>query len=346
MNIQKLKKALLTEEGQIVDKFLSIGLVVVVVLTVAILLGNIIYQTAVEKDEWKKQAKENEFLLKHNSNWEFNSSFLVLCADEKPASRYRGNNDISLLFVFKTERTYVFSFPRDMLVYVPEKGYWLINSLYPYLSGYGATRWFEQNCGLKIDNFIVIDIHKARKLIKKLKKLPLPKEFQKYLADFDYMEDWVRHRSKVGFEINRQRRIQAFLKFSIDTLKKYRFFFDKTLLSTILKTVIETSNSTDLEKDELVYYYRWIMNNAIRWYIWPGQYEIRTFRYPIFKGKKHVWVSGATHYTDVLEYMHETLNPYIYSRTNFFLKKPGVPHNNNIKKGDTGIIYTNWVHIN
>jgi len=279
-------------------------------------------------------------------------NFLVLGVDERGRCNYRGHNDISILFCIEGEKIRAFSFPRDMIVDIPEKGWWLICNVFPYLTGPGAARWFENYFDIRIDNYIVFDVHAARKMAKRVSRIPLLPEFMKKLSkDYDYIEDWVRHRHKLKLEIARQKRIQAFLDHAYRTVKANKnklFYAEETRVigHLIAEFMVKTAVSTDLGYFGVLRILDDFMcADDIEWHIWPGTYAPRNFDYPIFEGMRYCWVSDCKTVADALRRDSKTVNPFNYSRTNFFAMDEGVLDKYYVTTEIPKWKYKRWNHI-
>lgn len=310
-------------------------------LTVILLgyLGWSLINANLEIQHWKSSFKHT---LSYNTG-KVMSAFLFFGIDEGD-HRSRGKSDIIFLVVVHDNEINCISFPRDMLYNIPEKGTWLINSLYTYLGGYGACKVLETRLGISIDKFYAIDLSGVRKLASKLKTMDMYGELSEYSDNYEYIEDWIRHRHKLKFELERQRRIQAFLRQILGSSKRFGFL-SSVLQDALSKELLKQANVTDMDEPGwfgLIYnYFRCIKN--VNWYIWPGMYQRVKFNYSYYHGDRYMWIPQFEKYSDMIEYSPQGPNPWVYSRTNFFKKEYKTDCADYATTNHSGLSYSNWM---
>jgi len=230
----------------------------------------------------------------------------------------RGWNDLTMLIIQEKDRVKVISFPRDTLVFISPKGYWTINAMYLVLNIEGMINHFQYQYGVKVDRYIVYNLNEIDELSQKVESIPgIPKRFKNMLGHYEYINDWVRHRHKLRFEIDRQRRIHAFLAYLFEKMNKEKV--KEPILSLASSFLLNHSEKTSFSKKSIKKFYHNLLGKRVDYYIWDGQHQnanfnLRAYDKKIFVGEKMVYVLDHNDMTKLKPYK----NPYKFSTKNFF----------------------------
>ncbi|MFH1997651.1 MAG: hypothetical protein ABII94_03090 [Patescibacteria group bacterium] len=237
----------------------------------------------------------------------------------------RGWNDLNMLIVETKKEIKIISFPRDTLCYIPPKGTWIYSALYLILGAEGVVNYFNYNFkGLNIDNYIIYDLQGADKFIEKTENIILPEFIKKIIKRYKYINSWGRHRKKLKLEVEREMRIHTLINYMIKGFKKNAI--NKLELYTTLNLFKQFSEKTDFTIEEMAQVYTSLLSKPIKYFIWDGSYQKAYFnlKHPapyntvFWEGMKYVWILKHNNLSYIT---NEYYNPFIFSYTNFFMKK-------------------------
>lgn len=227
------------------------------------------------------------------------------------------------------DRIRIVSFPRDSLVDIPGRGKWLINAIHFNQGFEGSRRYFEEMTGLQIDDVVIIKLEDIRELAQRFAFLGrIHPAFKRLLQDYEYTEDWIRHRRLLGVEYNRQLRIQKYIHHLISTTAKIRL--PRIILTRIGEIITNQIYKTDLNVDQIVEIKRRFDKKDVDFYIWPGEYRKCAFDYSWYQGTNFCYILERIEFQDMIQ-RGPVRNPFIYTTNRFFAGY------------DSGYIYYNGV---
>ena len=226
------------------------------------------------------------------------------------------NSDLILFCQIKNKKVDFVLFPRDTLAHIPNHGTWIINLVH-YRDGVESLpTWFKNNYNIQIDDYFAIKLSGIRGSVSNLSWLKVSA-----VKDYEYSEDWVRHRHKLGMEIYRGHRMLSYIDSLINVSSALPI--PSSVEEKVIDTILEQSEKSSLNVTNLQNFRKALKLYPRDFRVWPGYYAKAKFNHEFFKGEKAVYITEKVQLSDVLKNTNGLI--FEYSRTNFFKKNKPLP---------------------